>query len=197
MVYWKMTDQARDFIAKYMEDGRMCSPYSVEWMTEHADRPGFETERVELLMKQLPELEGHLLVLDVSQAEVGMTEQLSEMFPGLGRWFDQLGSLPGVEPKQVYFNLATKQVLAVGTGPHDELHTYDAMTERPCLLAALYCDCCENGLTEVDIEFSKEFCIFDLMNVIPRTISVLTNMSTEEVPLIEFNNKGGKRNNKE
>ena len=70
MVYWKMTDQARDFIAKYMEDGRMCSPYSVEWMTEHADRPGFETERVELLMKQLPELEGHLLVLDVSQAEV-------------------------------------------------------------------------------------------------------------------------------
>ena len=189
MIYTEMTDQARNFIAKYMADGRMCSPYSLEWMADHADRQGFEPERVEALMKQVPEFEGHLLVLDISQAEAGMLEQLSEMFPGLGRWFVQLDGCPGVEPMQVYFNLLTHQVLAVAIGPQDELHTYDAMAERPCLIASLYCDCCSNELTEFDIEFSREFSMLDFMNVIPRGLSVLTNMSTEEIPLIKFNNQ--------
>lgn len=189
MIYTEMTDQARNFIAKYMADGRMCSPYSLEWMADHADRQGFEPERVEALMKQVPEFEGHLLVLDISQAEAGMLEQLSEMFPGLGRWFVQLDGCPGVEPMQVYFNLLTHQVLAVAIGPQDELHTYDAMAERPCLIASLYCDCCSHELTEFDIEFSREFSMLDFMNVIPRGLSVLTNMSTEEIPLIKFNNQ--------
>lgn len=183
-----MTDQARNFITKYMAEGRMCSPYSLEWMADHADRSGFESERVEALMKQVPEFEGHLLILDISQAEAGMLEQLSEMFPGLGRWFVQLGSCTGVEPMQVYFNLLTHQVLAVAIGPQDELHTYDAMAERPCLVAALYCDCCANELTKVDFEFSKKFCILDFMDVISREIALLTNRSIVELPLIEIKN---------
>jgi hypothetical protein len=189
LIYTEMTDQARNFIAKYMADGRMCSPYSLEWMADHADRQGFEPKRVEALMKQVPEFEGHLLVLDISQAEAGMLEQLSEMFPGLGRWFVQLGSCPGVEPMQVYFNLLTHQVLAVAIGSQDELHTYDAMAERPCLIASLYCDCCGDELTEFDIEFSRKFGILDFMNVIPRGLSVLINKSAEEIPLIQFGEK--------
>lgn len=81
---------------------------------------------------------------------------------------------------QVYFNLLTHQVLAVAIGPQDELHTYDAMAERPCLIASLYCDCCSNELTEFDIEFSREFSILDFMNVIPCRISVLTNESIKK-----------------
>lgn len=194
MIYTEMTDQARDFIAKYMGNGRMCSPYSLEWMAKNSERPEFAPEKVEELIRQVPEFEGHLLILDVSQAEAEMLEQLTEMFPGLGRWFVQLSSCPGVEPKQVYFNLATHQVLAVAIGPQCELHTYDAMTEKPCLVATLYCDCCENGLTDFDLVFSRKISTLDFMDVISRGISLLANMSIEENPLIDFDNQGCRLN---
>ena len=174
-----MTDQARDFIAKYMGNGRMCSPYSQEWMADRADRQAFEPERVNELMRRIPEFEGHLLVLDVSQAEVEMVHQLAELFPGLGRWFVQLARCSGLEPKQVYFNLSTQQVMAVAVGPQAEIHTYDAIAERPCQFIPLYGLDCEKYLSETEIEFGLKFNKFDFMNVIPLGICRMAKKSIE------------------
>ena len=129
MIYRPGTDQAMAFIEKYSQSGHMTSPYSREQMASLESSRDFDPEMVDLYLTENPDCEGHLLVLDVSQGEPVMWRELSELFPGLGRWHDSLENQPGTRPELVIFNLATQQALAVALGSDRTVHIFEAIKQ--------------------------------------------------------------------